>query len=153
VQYKDGVNELKDLKPEMVLEGVVTNVANFGAFVDIGVHQDGLVHISELTDKFVSDPREVVKVGDIVMVKVLDVDAPRKRISLTLRLHAKAAMAGGTGAARGEAGKATTSAHGKLQSQAHGKFQNHTKTHKTAAPSNLNTVFGSALLDAFKGKG
>uniref|UniRef100_UPI003F665A10 S1 RNA-binding domain-containing protein n=2 Tax=Aeromonas TaxID=642 RepID=UPI003F665A10 len=73
-----------------VLEGVVTNVTNFGAFVDIGVHQDGLVHISSLTDRFVKDPREVVKAGDIVRVKVLEVDAPRKRISLTMRLDEKA---------------------------------------------------------------
>jgi uncharacterized protein len=84
--FKEGVEELKDLVPNMLLEGVVTNVTNFGAFVDIGVHQDGLVHISSLTDKFVSDPSEVVKAGDIVKVKVLDVDIPRKRISLTMRL-------------------------------------------------------------------
>jgi protein Tex len=69
-----------------VLEGVVTNVAAFGAFVDIGVHQDGLVHISALSDKFVKDPRSVVKVGDVVKVKVMEVDAPRKRIALTCRL-------------------------------------------------------------------
>jgi uncharacterized protein len=84
--FKDGVEEMKDLRPGMLLEGVVTNVAAFGAFVDVGVHQDGLVHVSALSDTFVSDPREVVKPGDIVRVKVLDVDLPRKRISLTLRL-------------------------------------------------------------------
>lgn len=84
--FKDGVEEIKDLKPGMILEGVVSNVANFGAFVDIGVHQDGLVHISQLADKFVEDPRDVVKVGEVVKVKVLEVDAPRKRISLTMRL-------------------------------------------------------------------
>ncbi len=70
----------------MILEGVVSNVANFGAFVDIGVHQDGLVHISALTDRYVSDPREIVKAGDIVKVKVLEVDVQRKRIALTMRL-------------------------------------------------------------------
>jgi uncharacterized protein len=70
----------------MILEGVISNVANFGAFVDLGVHQDGLVHISSLTNKFVSDPREVVKAGDIVKVKVTEVDPQRKRISLTMRL-------------------------------------------------------------------
>ena len=70
----------------MILEGVVSNVANFGAFVDVGIHQDGLVHISALTNKFISDPREVVKAGDIVKVKVLEVDVPRKRISFTMRL-------------------------------------------------------------------
>ncbi|AWA08398.1 Tex family protein [Aeromonas hydrophila] len=88
--FKDGVEKISDLVPEMVLEGVVTNVTNFGAFVDIGVHQDGLVHISSLTDRFVKDPREVVKAGDIVRVKVLEVDVPRKRISLTMRLDEKA---------------------------------------------------------------
>ncbi|WP_303807734.1 Tex family protein [Aeromonas rivipollensis] len=88
--FRDGVERISDLVPEMVLEGVVTNVTNFGAFVDIGVHQDGLVHISSLTDRFVKDPREVVKAGDIVRVKVLEVDVPRKRISLTMRLDEKA---------------------------------------------------------------
>lgn len=84
--FQEGVETLADLKPGMVLEGVVTNVAAFGAFVDIGVHQDGLVHISALSKEFVKDPRSVVKPGDIVRVKVMDVDAPRKRISLTMRL-------------------------------------------------------------------
>ncbi|MEV3827412.1 Tex family protein [Aeromonas caviae] len=88
--FKEGVEKISDLVPEMVLEGMVTNVTNFGAFVDIGVHQDGLVHISSLTDRFVKDPREVVKAGDIVRVKVLEVDVPRKRISLTMRLDEKA---------------------------------------------------------------
>lgn len=88
--FKEGVEKISDLLPEMVLEGVVTNVTNFGAFVNIGVHQDGLVHISSLTDRFVKDPREVVKAGDIVRVKVLEVDVPRKRISLTMRLDEKA---------------------------------------------------------------
>jgi protein Tex len=85
-EFAEGVNTLEDLKPGMVLEGVVTNVAAFGAFVDIGVHQDGLVHISAMSHTFVKDPRDVVKPGDVVRVKVLDVDVPRKRISLTLRL-------------------------------------------------------------------
>jgi protein Tex len=85
VAFKDGINEVSDLQPGMVLEGVVTNVANFGAFVDIGVHQDGLVHVSRLADRFVKDPREVVKAGDIVKVAVLEVDLKRKRISLSMR--------------------------------------------------------------------
>ncbi|MFA5685507.1 MAG: S1 RNA-binding domain-containing protein, partial [Lysobacteraceae bacterium] len=85
--FKDGVEKLSDLQPGMILEGVVTNVANFGAFVDIGVHQDGLVHISMLADKFVKDPREVVKAGDVVKVKVLEIDQARRRISLSMRLH------------------------------------------------------------------
>lgn len=80
------MEEITDLKPGMILEGTVTNVTNFGAFVDIGVHQDGLVHISSLSDKFVEDPHQVVKTGDIVKVKVLEVDVPRKRIALTMRL-------------------------------------------------------------------
>ncbi|MGC7100402.1 Tex family protein [Amycolatopsis lurida] len=84
--FADGVDKLSDLKPGMTLEGVVTNVAAFGAFIDVGVHQDGLAHVSALSKNFVKDPREVVKPGDIVRVKVLDVDVPRKRISLTLRL-------------------------------------------------------------------
>jgi protein Tex len=88
--FKDGVETLGDLKPGMVLEGVVTNVAAFGAFVDIGVHQDGLVHVSAMAKTFVKDPRDVVKPGDIVRVKVLEVDQPRKRISLTLRLDDEA---------------------------------------------------------------
>jgi uncharacterized protein len=83
--FADGVEELKDLKPGMLLEGTVTNVAAFGAFVDIGVHQDGLVHVSQLADKFVKDAHEVVKAGDVVKVRVLDVDIPRKRISLSMR--------------------------------------------------------------------
>ncbi|RJX72427.1 RNA-binding transcriptional accessory protein [Vibrio sinensis] len=84
--FADGVNKVSDLEVGMVLEGVVSNVANFGAFVDIGVHQDGLVHISALTDRYVSDPREVVKAGDIVKVKVMEVDVQRKRIALSMRL-------------------------------------------------------------------
>ncbi|WP_107644965.1 Tex family protein, partial [Streptomyces sp. Ru87] len=84
--FKEGVEKIGDLTPGMLLEGVVTNVAAFGAFVDVGVHQDGLVHVSAMSKNFVKDPRDVVKPGDIVRVKVLDVDVPRKRISLTLRL-------------------------------------------------------------------
>ncbi len=85
-RFADGIEKMSDLQPGMVLEGVVTNVAAFGAFVDIGVHQDGLVHISALAEKFVKDPRSVVKVGDVVKVKVMEVDVPRKRIALTCRL-------------------------------------------------------------------
>ena len=84
--FADGVEDITDLKAGMILEGTITNVTNFGAFVDIGVHQDGLVHISSLSDKFVEDPHQVVKTSDIVKVKVLDVDVPRKRIALTMRL-------------------------------------------------------------------
>ncbi|MDP3036495.1 MAG: helix-hairpin-helix domain-containing protein, partial [Rhodocyclaceae bacterium] len=99
--FREGVETLKDLEPGMQLEGVITNVTNFGAFVDIGVHQDGLVHISALANSFVKDPHTVVKAGDVVKVKVLEVDIPRKRIALTMRLSDEAVRkpkvgAGGT---------------------------------------------------------
>ncbi|MGL4380672.1 MAG: Tex family protein [Vibrio sp.] len=85
--FADGIHQVSDLEVGMILEGVVSNVANFGAFVDIGVHQDGLVHISALTDRFIADPRDVVKAGDIVKVKVMEVDVARKRIALSMRLN------------------------------------------------------------------
>jgi uncharacterized protein len=85
VEFKAGVEKITDLEVGMRLQGVVTNVANFGAFVDIGVHQDGLVHISQLADTFVKDPREIVKTGDVVTVTVTEIDAPRKRIALTMK--------------------------------------------------------------------
>ena len=88
--FAEGVEEITDLKAGMILEGTVTNVTNFGAFVDIGVHQDGLVHISSLSDKFVEDPHQVVKTGDVVKVKVLEVDVARRRIALTMRLDESA---------------------------------------------------------------
>jgi uncharacterized protein len=84
--FLDGVEEIKDLRLNMVLEGVITNVTNFGAFVDVGVHQDGLLHISAMSDTFIKDPREVVKAGDIVKVKVMEVDPQRKRIALSMRM-------------------------------------------------------------------
>lgn len=84
--FKEGVEKIADLKPSMVLEGTVTNVTNFGAFIDIGVHQDGLVHISAMSENFISDPREVVKAGDIVKVKVMEVDVARKRVGLSMRM-------------------------------------------------------------------
>jgi uncharacterized protein len=83
--FREDITEIAHLKPGMALEGVVTNVANFGAFVDVGVHQDGLVHVSQLADRFVRDPREVVKVGQVVRVRVLEVNVPLKRISLSMR--------------------------------------------------------------------
>jgi uncharacterized protein len=91
--FKEGLDDLADLKPGMVLEGVVTNVASFGAFVDVGVHQDGLVHVSRLADRFVKDPHEVVRAGDIVQVKVLEVDLERKRVALTMRFEKRPAAA------------------------------------------------------------
>ena len=92
--FKEGVEEIRDLRPDMILEGVVTNVAAFGAFVDIGVHQDGLVHISALADTFVKDPHTVVKAGQVVKVKVLEIDEKRKRIALTMRLSDSAPQPG-----------------------------------------------------------
>jgi uncharacterized protein len=83
--FAEGINDIKDLKPGMILEGTVTNVANFGAFVDIGVHQDGLVHVSQLADRFVKDPSTLVKAGDVVKVRVVEVDTKRKRIALSMR--------------------------------------------------------------------
>lgn len=83
--FREGVKEISDLQPGMELEGIITNVANFGAFVDIGVHQDGLVHISQLVDRFVSDPKEIVKVGQVVKVKVLEVNESLKRIGLSMK--------------------------------------------------------------------
>ncbi|WP_225801638.1 Tex family protein [Streptomyces sp. NK15101] len=103
--FKEGVEKIGDLASGMVLEGVVTNVAAFGAFVDIGVHQDGLVHVSAMSKTFVKDPRDVVKPGDVVKVKVVDVDVPRKRISLTLRLDDEPGAGGQGGAPRRERGE------------------------------------------------
>ena len=97
-RFNDGVEDLKDLLPGMVLEGTVSNVAQFGAFIDLGVHQDGLVHVSQLSNKFVNDAREVVKTGDIVKVKVLEVDLARKRVSLTMKLDAQPVPKGGDAA-------------------------------------------------------
>ena len=111
--FKEGVETLNDLLPGMILEGVVTNVANFGAFVDIGVHQDGLVHISALADKFVTDPRDVVRVGQMVKVRVQEVDIARKRVALTMRLTddappARPAGSSGAGASPGKPRRAST---------------------------------------------
>jgi uncharacterized protein len=93
-RFNEGVEDIADLREGMVLEGTVSNVAAFGAFIDLGVHQDGLAHVSQLSHKFVNDAREVVKTGDIVKVRVLEVDAARKRISLTLKLDAAPARGG-----------------------------------------------------------
>jgi uncharacterized protein len=89
--FADGVDAITDLRPGMLLEGTVTNVAAFGAFVDVGVHQDGLVHVSQLADRFVKDPHEVVKAGDVVQVRVTEIDVPRKRIGLSMRKDGGAA--------------------------------------------------------------
>jgi uncharacterized protein len=115
-RFNDGVEDIKDLKEGMVLEGTVSNVAAFGAFIDLGVHQDGLVHVSQLSHKFVNDAREVVKTGDIVKVQVMEVDVARKRIGLSMKLDAAPPVATGPrdnrfeGAGRGPAGR---KAHGR----------------------------------------
>lgn len=135
-QFQVGVNTLNDLKPGMILEGSVTNVANFGAFVDIGVHQDGLVHISALANKFVKDPRDIVKTGDIVSVKVLEVDLERKRISLTMRLDETIPAVAALSGAGAAVGKNVTS-----------RSSNKAVVTPKEKP---NSLFGTALLDALK---
>jgi len=135
-QFADGVEDIKDLRPGMVLEGVVSNVAAFGAFVDIGVHQDGLVHISALSDRYVKDPREVVKAGDIVKVKVLEVDVARKRIALTRRLDDP------VGEARTDARRDERPAR---------RDGNPPRGPKPAAPQQQKAPFNSAMADALKG--
>ncbi|RVU28921.1 RNA-binding transcriptional accessory protein [Streptomyces antnestii] len=120
--FKDGVEKISDLASGMILEGVVTNVAAFGAFVDVGVHQDGLVHVSAMSKTFVKDPRDVVKPGDIVKVKVLDVDIPRKRVSLTLRLDDEAVPGepGAGGGGRKERGGRPPQQRGQQRQQGQG---------------------------------
>ncbi|MDD3936120.1 Tex family protein [Rhodoferax sp.] len=110
-RFNDGVEDIKDLKEGMVLEGTVSNVAAFGAFVDLGVHQDGLVHVSQLSHKFVTDAREVVKTGDIVRVQVVEVDVARKRIALTMKLGAAPARSGSAGDNRFQGAKSQPRAH------------------------------------------
>lgn len=131
-RFKEGIDTISDLKPGMILEGVVSNVANFGAFVDVGVHQDGLVHISALTNKFVSDPREVVKAGDIVKVKVLEVDVQRKRIAFTMRLEDSAS---------------TTPNNGRPNNKPQNKKA--TQKHQAKQKPAGNSAMGNAFADAF----
>lgn len=164
--FQEGVEKLEDLQPEMLLEGVVTNVTNFGAFVDIGVHQDGLVHISALSDSYVKDPRDIVKAGDVVKVKVLEIDLKRKRIALTMRLQdsgkeraaapardnrggEKPAARSGDKPARRDgganAGKSRSNAGGGANKQPV-KFSSGDKI------SEMDTAFGSALAAALNRK-
>ena len=114
VSFKEGVDTITDLEPGMTLQGVVTNVANFGAFVDIGVHQDGLVHISHLSDKFIKDPRDVVKTGEMVKVKVLEIDIARKRISLSMKQNSDSPESKGTRSKQKPSAKTTAQAQGSL---------------------------------------
>ena len=135
--FAEGIEKIDDLKPGMVLEGTVTNVAAFGAFVDIGVHQDGLVHVSQLADRFVKDPREVVKAGDVVKVRVVEVDAKRKRIGLTMRKDDGGARMGPPAGAGGRDERPRGGGGGR----------------PPAAPtSTAPGAFGAALLDALRKK-
>jgi uncharacterized protein len=140
----EGVEEIKDLKPGMMLEGTVTNVTNFGAFVDIGVHQDGLVHISALSRNYIKDPHAVVKTGDVVKVKVLEVDASRKRIALTMRLDDPLTPAGSGAPSGRDAGRPAPRG-----GSATGKSSYSTST---TSPAQKTGSFGSLLQDAFKKK-
>ncbi|WP_309050360.1 Tex family protein [Streptomyces sp.] len=154
--FKEGVEKIGDLVPGMVLEGVVTNVAAFGAFVDVGVHQDGLVHVSAMSKNFVKDPREVVKPGDVVKVKVLDVDIPRKRISLTLRLDDEPGADAAGGAPkrdRGERGDRAANRTGRPPQQRRGgggdRGQDRTRDRAQAsAPAPSNSAMADALRKA-----
>jgi len=132
--FKEGVSSMADLEVGMILEGVVSNVANFGAFVDIGVHQDGLVHISSMTDTFIKDPRDVAKTGDVVKVKVMEVDVKRKRISLSMRLDDDI-----TGTNSNVPAPPRTQHKGKGTSA----------KSKVSAKVNTNAVMGNAFADAF----
>ncbi|KUM98685.1 RNA-binding transcriptional accessory protein [Streptomyces cellostaticus] len=149
--FKEGVEKISDLSAGMVLEGVVTNVAAFGAFVDVGVHQDGLVHVSAMSKTFVKDPRDVVKPGDIVKVKVLDVDIPRKRIALTLRLDDEAAAQGqGQGGGRQQRGggaRPPQPRQGQGQGQRQGRGGGERGGRQAPAPAN------SAMADALRRAG
>ncbi|MFT4925536.1 MAG: hypothetical protein ACI8WB_001629 [Phenylobacterium sp.] len=149
-EFKEGVVTIKDLTPGMMLEGVVSNVASFGAFVDIGVHQDGLVHISSLSEEFVSDPREVVKAGDIVKVKVLEVDVNRKRINLTMKMSEQppCASSSNTGDRQGkEPGRGQKPVQGKGKPQQNKGRSNNGKSKAKAEPQ--NAAMGNAFADAF----
>ncbi|MGC9441147.1 Tex family protein [Streptomyces sp. WG5] len=140
--FKEGVEKISDLSAGMVLEGVVTNVAAFGAFVDVGVHQDGLVHVSAMSKTFVKDPRDVVKPGDIVKVKVMDVDIPRKRISLTLRLDDEAAPQGAQGEQKRERGGKPPRQRRQQQASGGGGGG---KGRSSAAPAPSNGAMADAL--------
>nr|WP_316652820.1 Tex family protein [uncultured Gellertiella sp.] len=135
--FAEGINEISDLRPGMLLEGTVTNVAAFGAFVDIGVHQDGLVHVSQLADKFVKDPHEVVKAGDVVKVRVVEVDAKRKRIGLSMRK---------------DEGAAPVTRNDRPSGPTAPRFDPRHASKGPARPESATGSFGAALADAMKRK-
>ncbi|OAT30777.1 Tex family protein [Proteus myxofaciens] len=144
--FADGVETMNDLVSGMILEGTVTNVTNFGAFVDIGVHQDGLVHISSLADKFVEDPYTVVKTGDIVKVKVLDVDLARKRIALTMRLDE---VAGDSDSKRPSSSKENSGQHQRMPKPARNNRQSNGAGRNNTGNSAGNSAMSDALAAAF----
>ncbi|MCA7000676.1 Tex family protein [Dickeya solani] len=144
--FADGVETLNDLLPGMILEGAVTNVTNFGAFVDIGVHQDGLVHISSLSDRFVEDPHQVVKAGDIVKVKVLEVDLQRKRIALTMRLDEQP---GEGNSRRGSGGGGRERDNGNNASRP-SQAGNKARPRQSSTSASGNSAMSDALAAAFK---
>ena len=146
-RFADGVDDIKDLRPGMLLEGTVTNVAAFGAFVDIGVHQDGLVHVSQLADRFVKDPHEVVKAGDVVKVRVTEVDIPRKRIGLSMRKDGGAAD--GQAKQAGTADSRPTRGGGNKTGSAPRKPQQQTSAPPAAASGG---ALGAALMEAMRAK-
>lgn len=145
--FADDVNSISDLEIGMVLEGVVSNVANFGAFVDVGVHQDGLVHISSITDKFISDPREILKAGEIVKVKVVEVDVARKRISLTMRLDEAVNKSSNNSSTADRTKNERQKSH-KTRSQSNNSHSSsQRKEHKSKKVE--NAAMGNAFADAF----
>ncbi|GGN42112.1 uncharacterized protein FHR83_007292 [Actinoplanes campanulatus] len=156
--FAEGVEKIADLKPGMILEGQVTNVAAFGAFVDIGVHQDGLVHVSALSDKFVQDPREVVKSGDVVKVRVLEVDPVRKRISLSMRLTDEPRQGGGRNRDdRGQSGPGGQGGQGRGQGgqgrQGGGQRQPRQGGGQRGGQGGGNSIGNSAMADALRRAG
>ena len=149
-KFQDGVEKISDLDDGMVLEGAITNVTNFGAFVDIGVHQDGLVHISALSNSYVKDPREVVKAGDIVKVKVMDVDVQRKRIALTMRLDDEPGVKNKPRAQGQEQNKPSSGSHSKHRKQAEAGRKN-TQAGSAKGKTKVGSM-GALLQAALKGK-
>ena len=151
--FQEGVEDLKDLTPGMLLEGVVTNVTNFGAFVDIGVHQDGLVHISMMSHKFIKDPRELVKAGDVVKVKVLEVDLQRRRIALTMKLDeapARGRPDGQTSRDGAQAARGRDMPRGARDIQPRGREQDRRPAKAREPESQSNGVLAEALARALK---
>ncbi|MDQ0675967.1 uncharacterized protein QFZ36_003528 [Pseudarthrobacter siccitolerans] len=154
--FSEGIEKISDLKPGMILEGTVTNVAAFGAFIDVGVHQDGLVHVSALANRFVSDPREVVKSGQVVRVKVLEADPERKRISLTLRLDDESSAggqgSGGSGAGRSGAGRQNPDRSGQERQRSAKKPGRSDGRNAAPRPAPVDTALAEALRKAGLGK-